>query len=92
MTFEEYQEKSRETAIYPNPVLEKLYVSTKEFDAHKVEYGIYDILGNEIAHQTLEAIDGVFEVKEVNSLSVGTYFIRIFSRGQDTFIQKFQKL
>ena len=81
-----------ETAIYPNPVREKLYVSTREFDAHQVEYSIYDILGNEIAHQTLEAIDGVFEVKEVNSLSVGTYVIRIFSKGQDTFIQKFQKL
>ena len=80
------------TAIYPNPVTTRLVVTTEVFEAHDIEYGIYDILGQEISRQNLEVIDGKFEVKEVESLNVGTYIIRIFSKGQDAFIQKFQKL
>ena len=80
------------TAIYPNPVKEKLFVTTEEFEAHDIEYGIYDILGQEISRQRLEVLDGKFEVQEVEGLNHGTYIIRIFSKGQDAFVQKFQKI
>ena len=79
-------------AVFPNPVKNVLYVSTENFEPHEVHFSIFDILGNRITQQTLEVVNGRFEIKEVENLSIGTYFIKITTNGQDDFVQKIQKL
>ena len=81
-----------ETSVFPNPVTTVLYVTTENFKNHEVEYGIYDILGNEISRQKIEVWNGRFEINEVKGLSTGTYFIKVLSQGEDAFVQKIQKL
>lgn len=84
--------ESGETAIFPNPVKNVLYVSTENFEPHEVNYAIFDVLGNKITQQTLEVVNGRFEIIEMKNLSIGTYVIKITSNGHDDFVKKVQKL
>lgn len=75
--------------VYPNPVLNRVYIDIDEPLSHNFMLSVFDVLGKEIYPQNFR-LDGNRLQINFESLSSGLYFIQILDK-QKGYVAKFLK-
>lgn len=69
------------TSVYPNPVVDILYVTTG-FDAADARYAVYNMAGALVINETADAVAGIAREINVGNLASGIYVLRLDAAGQ----------
>lgn len=69
------------TAVYPNPVVDILYVTTG-FDAADARYAIFNMAGALVVNETADAVAGIAREINVGNLASGVYVLRLEADGK----------
>ncbi|MEM8906549.1 MAG: choice-of-anchor Q domain-containing protein [Bacteroidota bacterium] len=88
------QIQSGRIRLYPNPVVDHLYLASSDFADGTAEYHISSLTGHEITRGQTEVSAGLSVIRfdQFRSLSPGTYIVRMQHPVNGTFSKKFVKL
>lgn len=75
--------------VYPNPILNRVYIDLKEPLSNNFKLTVYDVLGKEFYPQSIKLEGNRLQI-HFESLSFGIYFIQILDN-QKGYIAKFLK-
>lgn len=77
--------------IYPNPVIDNIYLQVTSTRDKEIEMAIYNALGQEVISYNLEFYPPIKDyIIDVSSLMRGIYYLRISQR-QEIYVSKFFK-
>jgi len=88
----ETSELPRSTKLYPNPVIDDIFLQLPDLNQETIQLNIFDMQGNRILDQEVELTDGILHlgIKKIN-LRPGSYILIVNSNGYPR-IFKFLKL
>jgi hypothetical protein len=74
-------EPPHEIYVYPNPAINEITIEFLNIDFEGAELHLYDMLGHEVGHTTLDETEQGMATVDLTGLPAGTYIYRVTTSG-----------
>jgi len=86
--------QSGKIEVYPNPVADRLYIATSDYEDGTANFSIYNLKGKEVYRGAIEVNSGlsVIRLDEMANLIPGSYLVRMYHEKNGSFSKRFVKV